>query len=80
MMADVLAELVEKFGDQGFVHEDADNDCHRAVLAALMRGFDHPAATLLGEPSLAGSTSRPPEAVVVNGMRHAGEGVWPALW
>ena len=66
MKADALAKLVEKASCRVFGHEDAGNDAHREVLAALIRGFDHPDATVLCEPSLARKTTRPPDCVLVD--------------
>jgi hypothetical protein len=66
MKADALAKVVEEAGCRVFGHEDAGNDSHRAVLAALIRGFDHPESTVLCEPSLARKTTRPPDAVLVD--------------
>ena len=66
MRADELAKLVERARCRVFGHEDAGNDAHRGVLAALIRGFDHPDATVLCEPSLARKTTRPPDAVLID--------------
>jgi len=45
--------------------EEASNDGHRLVLAALIRGADEQ-TTLLCEPSLARRTNRPPDIVVID--------------
>src|SRR4051794_38627780 len=66
MRADALAKVVEKAACRVFGHEDAGNGPQRAVLAALIRGFDHPDATVLCEPSLARKTTRPPDVVLVD--------------
>src|SRR5687768_15631939 len=66
MRADALAKVVEEAHCRVFGHEDAGNEAHRAVLAALVRGFDRPEATVLCEPSLARKTTRPPDAVLVD--------------
>ena len=66
MRADALAKIVEKADCRVFGHEDAGNVAHREVLAALIRGFDHPDATVLCEPSLARKSTRPPDVVVVD--------------
>ena len=66
MRADALAKVVERARCRVFGHEDAGNDAQREVLAALIRGFDHPDATVLCEPSLARKTTRPPDAVLVD--------------
>jgi hypothetical protein len=44
----------------------ASNDAHRAVLAEMIRGFGNSDATILCEPSLARSTKRPPDIVVIH--------------
>lgn len=46
--------------------EDANNNAQRAVLGALIRGFDQSDATILCEPSLARKTTRPPDVVLVD--------------
>ncbi len=66
MKADVLAKLVEKAECRVCGHKDAGNDAQRAVLAALIQGFDHPDAMVLCEPSLARKSTRPPDAVLVD--------------
>ena len=45
--------------------EDAGNDAHRAVLAAVIRGQDHAESLVLCEPSQAKNTTRPPDVVLV---------------
>ena len=66
MKADDLAKLVRASTCRVFGHEDAGNAPQRAVLAALIRGFDLPDATVLCEPSLARKSNRPPDAVVLD--------------
>src|SRR4051794_31413897 len=66
MRADELAKLVEDARCRVFGHEDAGNAPQRGVLAALIRGFDCPDATVLCEPSLARKTTRPPDCVLVD--------------
>src|SRR3954468_18507691 len=66
MQPDVLAKLVQASRCRVFGHEDAGNAPQRALLAALIRGFDHPEATVLCEPSLARRTTRPPDCVLVD--------------
>jgi hypothetical protein len=66
MHAEVLAKLVDDSRCRVFGHEDAGNGPQRAVLAALIRGFDHPDATVLCEPSLARNSTRPPDAVLID--------------
>jgi hypothetical protein len=53
MQPEALAKLADASRCRVFGHEDAANGPQRAALAALIRGFDHPDATLLCEPSLA---------------------------
>ena len=66
MQPEALAKLVDASRCRVFGHEDAGNGPQRAVLAALIRGFDHPDATVLCEPSLARKTTRPPDVVLVD--------------
>ena len=66
MRADEIARLAERSRCRVFGHEDAGNGPHREVLGVLIRGFDHPDATILCEPSLARSTTRPPDCVLVD--------------
>ena len=66
MQPEALAKLAEASRCRVFGHEDAGNGPQRAVLAALIRGFDHPDATVLCEPSLARKSSRPPDVVLVD--------------
>lgn len=66
MKAVDLARLVQGSKCRVFGHEDAGNDPQRAVLAALIQGFDRPDATVLCEPSLARKSNRPPDAVVLD--------------
>src|SRR5438270_7975613 len=75
MQAETLSKLVQASRCRVFGHEDAANSPQRAVLAALIRGFDHPDATVLCEPSLARKTTRPPDAVLVDPVAgvHVGE-------
>src|SRR4051794_18842049 len=66
MKAKDLSRLVQAARCRVFGHEDAGDAPHRGVLAALIRGFDHPDATVLCEPSLARTTTRPPDCVLVD--------------
>src|SRR3954465_156034 len=66
MTADALAKLADAARCRVFGHEDAANGPQREVLAALIRGFDRPDATVLCEPSLARNSTRPPDAVLVD--------------
>lgn len=53
-------------GCRVFGAEYASNDAQRAVIGALIRGFSDPEATILCEPSLARTSKRPPDIVVVD--------------
>ncbi len=61
-----LERLVNSAKCRVFGWEDASNDSHRQVMAALVRGFSHPDATVLCEPSLARTSKRPPDLVLVD--------------
>lgn len=61
-----LANLIRSSSCRVFGAQDASNKAHRSVLAKLIKGFNHPDSTVLCEPSLAKSTVRPPDAVVVD--------------
>jgi hypothetical protein len=65
MQSATLAKLVHASVCRVFGHEDAGNGSQREVLTALLRGFDHPNATILREPSLARSTNRAPDVVLI---------------
>lgn len=49
-----------------FGWEDAANDAQRQVMAALIHGFNHADSTVLCEPSLARTSKRPPDLVLVD--------------
>ena len=66
MTSEALAKLVQASTCRVFGHADAGNAPQRAVLAALVRGFDRPDATVLCEPSLARKSNRPPDAVLID--------------
>ena len=66
MDAATLAKLVGKAKCRVFGWEDAANEPQRNVLAVLIKGFDHPDATILCEPSLARKTTRPPDALLID--------------
>ena len=66
MDPEALDRLAHSTRCRVFGHEDAGNAPHRAVLAALIRGFDRAEATVLCEPSLARKTTRPPDCVLVD--------------
>lgn len=61
-----LNKLVVKAACRVFGSEYAENDAQRFVLGALIQGFDHPDSTVLCEPSLARSSQRPPDIVLVD--------------
>src|SRR5689334_8985776 len=66
MDPEALDRLAHSARCRVFGHEDAGNAPQRAVLAALIRGFDRTEATVLCEPSLARKTTRPPDCVLVD--------------
>ena len=66
MKAEDLAKLADASRCRVYGHEEAANGPQRAVIGALIRGFDHPDATVLCEPSLARNSTRPPDAVLVD--------------
>src|SRR3954453_5876413 len=67
MKAEDLANLVQSARCRVRGWEDAGNDSHRAVLAALIRAFDRSESAVLCEPSLARQTTRrPPDVVLVD--------------
>ncbi len=61
-----LANLIRQSSCRVLGAEDASNKAHRFVLAELIKGFNRPDSTILCEPSLAKSTIRPPDVVVVD--------------
>lgn len=61
-----VERLVNSAKCRVFGWEDAGNDSHRQVMAALVQGFDRPDATVLCEPSLARTSQRPPDLVLVD--------------
>lgn len=63
-----LHKLVSSAACRVFGWEDASNDPHRAVLGKLITGFNHRDATILCEPSLARTSKRPPDVVLVAPM------------
>jgi len=66
-MVDTLPESIEDAECHCLGWEGLRNQAHRAVLAALVRGFArHPDVTILVEPSLVRSAERPPDLVVVD--------------
>lgn len=65
MKKSTLARIVQHARCRVFGWEDASNDPHREVLAALIRGTARADAVVLCEPSLARNTTRPPDVVLV---------------
>ena len=61
-----LDRLVNAATCRVFGWEDASNDPHRLVVGTLIQGFNHPDATILCEPSLAHTSKRPPDVVLVD--------------
>ncbi len=66
MRQNELERLVNSAKCRVFGWEDAGNDAHRQTMASLVQGFNHPDATVLCEPSLARTTKRPPDLVLVD--------------
>lgn len=66
MNIDTLQKLVSAAQCRTFGWEDASNDAHRLILGLLIQGFRSPNATILGEPSLARTSKRPPDVVLVD--------------
>jgi hypothetical protein len=61
-----LQKLVNTAQCRVFGWEDASNDSHRLILGLLIQGFPSPDATVLCEPSLARTSKRPPDVVLVD--------------
>ena len=61
-----LAKIVDGARCKIIGSEDAGNDGHRMVLAALIRAFNTSESALLCEPSLARKTRRPPDIVLID--------------
>ncbi len=66
MQKSELEALVNSAKCRVFGWEDASNDAHRLVLGLLIKGFNHLDASVLCEPSLARSSKRPPDIVLVD--------------
>ena len=69
MKLEEFARVVQQATCQVFGWQDASNDAHRAVLAAVIQTTKEETATILCEPSLARSTTRPPDIVIVCPVR-----------
>lgn len=61
-----LHKLVNAAQCRVFGWEDASNDAHRLVLGLLIQGFRSQDASILCEPSLARTSQRPPDVVLVD--------------
>ena len=61
-----LHKLVHAAPCRVFGWEYASNDAHRRILGLLVKGFPSPDTTILCEPSLARSSKRPPDVVLVD--------------
>jgi hypothetical protein len=61
-----LERLVNAAKCRVFGWEDASNDPYSVVLGTLIQCFNHPDATILCEPSLARTSKRPPDVVLVD--------------
>jgi len=66
MNSDRLSRLANSSACRVVGWENAVHDAQRAVLAALVAGFDRPDAAILCEPSLARKTTRPPDVVLID--------------
>ena len=58
-----LAKVVQHAKCNVFGFQDASNDAHRRVLAAVIKTAQEESATVLCEPSLTKSTTRPADIV-----------------
>lgn len=65
MKPDQLEKLIREATCRAFGCQDASNDAHRTVLAALIRGLENSSSFVLCEPSLVRSTHRPPDVVLI---------------
>ncbi|WP_164103821.1 nuclease-related domain-containing DEAD/DEAH box helicase [Candidatus Laterigemmans baculatus] len=65
MSLDQLKRTVQHARCRVIGWQDASNHAHRSVLASLIRELKSESSTVLCEPSLARSTTRPPDIVVV---------------
>src|SRR4051812_14259966 len=61
-----LHKLVTATQCRVFGWEDASNDAHRLILGLLIQGFRSPDSSVLCEPSLARTSKRPPDVVLVD--------------
>jgi hypothetical protein len=68
MQSQELEKIVNAASCRVFGWEDASNDAHRTVLGLLIHGFRSADATVLCEPSLARTSKRPPDVVLVDNI------------
>jgi len=61
-----LPKRVERAKCRVFGWQDASNDGHRSVVAAVIDAFDNSESAMLIEPSLSRKTDRPPDLVLVD--------------
>jgi len=61
-----LSKRVERAKCRVFGWQDASNDGHRAVVAAVIDAFDNSESAMLIEPSLSRKTDHPPDLVLVD--------------
>ncbi len=66
MSPDELKTQLQRAACQVVGWEEAAHDEHRRVLGALAFAFDEPDVTILCEPSLAQSSHRPPDVVLIH--------------
>ena len=66
MKSTTLSDLIAKATCQVYGWEEASNDAQRAVVARLAADFRSPDTLVLCEPSLARSTKRPPDVVLID--------------
>jgi hypothetical protein len=61
-----LAKRIDRAKCQVFGWQDASNDGHRRVIAAVVEAFDNSESKMLVEPSLSRKADRPPDLVLVD--------------
>ena len=61
-----LSKRIDRARCQVHGWQDATNDGHRAVVAALIDAFDQSESAVLVEPSLSRRTQRPPDVVLID--------------
>lgn len=69
MNAEELERIVAAAKCRVFGWEDAGNDAHRQALGDIIRSTESPMTSILCEPSLTRSTTRPPDIVIVCPVR-----------